>query len=128
MTPSFTGKVSLENNGGFASVRSDYQLRDLSGFSKLKLRYRSEGYDFAFSMNKDRRFWIPNYKHNLVQTDWEWKTIELELMDFKEYYIGRPTGGKISEVELARIVQIGFITNEKRAGAFKIEIDYLEFI
>ncbi|MEM6362089.1 MAG: CIA30 family protein [Bacteroidota bacterium] len=124
----FVGNVSLANNGGFASIRSAYQKRDLSDFSKVKIKYRSEGYDFGFSMNKDRRFWIPNYKQNLKQTNWEWKTVEFDLMDFNEYYIGRPTGAKIDKRLLSQIIQIGLITNEKRAGSFKIEVDYLEFI
>lgn len=124
----FAGNVSLKNNGGFASIRSSYQQRDLSEFTKVRIKYRSEGYIFAFSMNKDRRFWIPNYKQDMEQTNWEWKTSEFDLLDFKEYYIGRPTGKKVSETELGKIIQIGFITNEKREGAFKIEIDYLEFI
>lgn len=124
----FSGIVSLENNGGFASIRSAYARRDLSGFAKIKIKYRSEGYDFGLSLSRDRRFWVPNYKQNLPQTDWQWKTVEFDLMDFKEYYIGRPTGAKIDERLLSQIIQIGLITNEKRAGSFKIEVDYLEFI
>ncbi|MEM7110548.1 MAG: CIA30 family protein [Bacteroidota bacterium] len=124
----FSGDVSLENNGGFASIRSAYAKRDLSVFKKIKIKYRSEGYDFGLSLSRDRRFWIPNYKQNLPQTDGQWKTIEFDLMEFKEYYVGRPTGAKIDGDLLAQIIQIGLITNEKRAGAFKIEVDYLEFI
>lgn len=124
----FTGDVSLANNGGFASIRSSYAERDLAEYTRVKLRYRSDGYNFGLTMNKDRRFWIPNYKQPLEPTNWKWKVIEFDLLDFKEYYIGRATGRKISESELKRIIQIGFITNEKREGPFKIEIDYLEFI
>ncbi|MEM6525185.1 MAG: CIA30 family protein [Bacteroidota bacterium] len=124
----FSGAVSLENNGGFASIRSAYARRDLSDFKKIKIKYRSEGYDFGLSLNRDRRFWIPNYKQNLPQTDWQWKTAEFDLLEFKEYYVGRPTGAKINESLLSQIIQIGLITNEKRAGSFKIEVDYLEFI
>ena len=124
----FSGRVSLENNGGFASIRSSYRERDLSTYTQVKIRYRSKDYDFGLSLNKDRRFWIPNYKQNLSQTNWEWETVQFDLLDFKEYYIGRPTGNKISKKELAQIIQIGFISNEKRAGDFNIEIDYIEFI
>jgi len=40
-TAAFTGVVSLENNGGFASVRSRPRKFDLRGYSGLELRIRA---------------------------------------------------------------------------------------
>ena len=46
------GKVSLDNNGGFTSVRTPYQEYDLSEYNTVAIRYRSMGQDFAFTLNK----------------------------------------------------------------------------
>ena len=39
----FSGHVSLENNGGFASVRTVLEPGDLSAFAGLALRVRGDG-------------------------------------------------------------------------------------
>jgi len=42
-TVAFTGLVSLENGGGFASVRSRPREQDLRRYSGLELRIRGDG-------------------------------------------------------------------------------------
>ena len=42
----FKGAISLENNGGFASLRGPFQKTDLSNYSQVDIRYKLAGYDF----------------------------------------------------------------------------------
>jgi len=48
-TAVFTGLVSLENNGGFASVRSRPEEHDLGGYSGLEIRIRGDGRRYKIS-------------------------------------------------------------------------------
>jgi len=123
----FSGKISLENNGGFSSYRSQYKKRDLSSFKKLIIRYRSKQYDMGFTLEMDRRWFVPYYKANLPATNWKWEEKEIAFSDFVKYNIGRERDGKLSQKELKNILRIGFISNEKKTGPFKIEVDYIKF-
>ncbi|AXG72339.1 Complex I intermediate-associated protein 30 (CIA30) [Kordia sp. SMS9] len=123
----FSGNISLENNGGFSSYRSNYQKRDLSSYKKIIIHYRSKQYAMGFTLEMDRRWYVPYYKVNLPTTDWKWVTKEIIFTDFDRYNIGRKRDGKPTQNELANILRIGFISNEKKAGPFKIEIDYIKF-
>lgn len=123
----FEGKISLENNGGFSSFKSNFQKRDLSSFSKVIIRYRSKKCAIGFTLELDKRWFVPYYKADLPSTQWKWKEIEIPFSDFIRYNIGRKRKGKISNEELQNILRIGFITNEKRATSFKIEVDYIKF-
>ncbi len=123
----FTGTISLENNGGFSSLRAPYSRMDLSNYSEVEIRYKSSGVKKAFSIENDRRWWKPTYKVLLDSTGDEWKTMTVQLTDFEEYEIGRNTGNQLSEDQLDEMIRIGFITTEKKAGSFSLEIDYIQF-
>ncbi len=122
----FYGSVSLENNGGFTSYRGPWQRYDLTEYEQVTIKYRSEGMRLAFTMETSQRWWIPNYKVNLVTSE-DWVTETFQLKDFKQYRLGDPTGKSFTEDTKDEIIRIGFITNEKRAGDFKFEVAYVEF-
>ncbi|QHI36352.1 hypothetical protein IMCC3317_17140 [Kordia antarctica] len=123
----FDGTVSLENNGGFSSYRSRFQKIDLSSFTKVIIRYRSKEYTIGFTLEMDKRWFVPYYKVSLKPTDWKWVEEEIAFSEFVRFHIGRRKDGTPTQEELKEILRIGFITNEKRAGKFKIEIDYIKF-
>ncbi|NRB50051.1 MAG: CIA30 family protein [Saprospiraceae bacterium] len=124
----FFGRVSLANNGGFASFRSPFGKIDLSEFSSVRFRVRGEGIRCAFTLETDRRFWMPNYKHQLKLENEGWEVLELSLADFKQYRLGRPTGRALLPETKGEIIRMGWITDEKKEGPFSLEIDYVEFI
>jgi hypothetical protein len=123
----FKGKVSLENNGGFASLRTSYGDFDLSSYKMVSVRYRSTGQDFGLTLNKYRQFWRPNYKVNLPITDGAWKTMSLQLEDFKTYRLGEEIPGNPSKEDLKEIIRLGLISNTKAATTFEIEVDSIVF-
>ncbi|WP_405203543.1 CIA30 family protein [Dokdonia sp. LLG6352-1] len=123
----FRGSVSLENNGGFASLRTPYQSYDLSGYTTVTVRYKSTGQDFGLTLNKYKRFWRPNYKINLPITQGEWKTVTYNLADFGTYRLGQPLEGHPDKEDLADIIRIGLISNTKAATDFEIEVDKIIF-
>ncbi|MCP4440895.1 MAG: CIA30 family protein [Aureispira sp.] len=123
----FEGKVSLANNGGFASLRCPYQDLDLSDYKTIKMRVRSQGIAFAFTLSTDRRFYIPYFKHDIKTKSNKWQTITLDLADFKQYQLGNATGVSLTQDYKDQIIRMGVISNEKREGSFELEIDYIKF-
>ena len=123
----FMGRISLDNNGGFASLRSPYRNMDLRSFKEVRIRYRAQGLKLGFRLELNRAFYLPYYKTDLRVSEGEWITESFLLNDFREYRLGKQTGATISDSELARIIRIGFICAEKKEGDFEIEIDFIEF-
>lgn len=123
----FKGEVSLENNGGFASLRAPFGSYDLSSYSKVSIRYKASGQVPALSFDKDRRFFIPYYKLQLKNISDEWTTETHDLLDVKEYYLGETTGETLTKELLASIIRVGFVVSNKKAGAFELEVDYIKF-
>ena len=123
----FKGKVSLDNNGGFSSLRHSFSDKNISMSNEIEIRYRSVGISLAFTIAVSRRWYIPNYKINLNETSSEWITTTIKLSDMRKHYFGKPMNETLKKETLKEIVRIGFITDEKKYGDFEFEIDYIKF-
>ncbi len=121
------GTVSLENNGGFVSFRSAYSKWDLTQYQTLSIRYRSTGFDMAWTMQDQTAFYLPCFRGKLPNTQGKWKTVTFDLKDLKAYQLGEPLDYNVPEKALKNIIRMGFISDEKRAGDFKFEIDNIVF-
>lgn len=124
-----TGNISLENYGGFSSVKTRFGSFDLSAFKGLKIRYKSTNQRFAFTLEDSRNWTRPNYKGNLPgSANDAWNEVTIYFKDFKEYQIGEPTGDMLNPATLKNIVRLGIITTDKKEGPFTLEVDYVEFV
>ncbi len=120
------GSVSLENNGGFASVRSPYGDYSLAAYDSVTVRYRATGQSFYLSTDIHRQWWLPSYRLHYPQSA-EWTELTHAVGSMKETRIGEPTGNMITAEQLDQIIQMGFITGDKSSGPFRIEVDYIKF-
>ena len=125
----FEGSISFANNGGFASVRCPYQDFDLSKYKQVRIRYRAAGQTFALSLNTSRRFYLPNFRVYLPKSENEneWIDQVIPLGAFKQHRMGNPTGYGISKEVLDSVIQMTFISSDKKEGPFRLEIDFLRF-
>lgn len=123
-TLDFSGKVSLENNGGFASVRAIPQNFNQKVFKKIKLRVKGDGKIYQFRMRSTRNFDGISYTLDFETDKDKWEEIELEVEDFDPTFRGRvyPQYGKFKSSELQ---QIGILIANKQVGKFHLEIDWI---
>lgn len=123
----FSGTISLQNNGGFSSLRSPWARYDLSPFSTVSIRYRNTGQTFALTFDNSRVWYLPNCKLDLPDSGGEWKTVTLPLVEAKEYQVASPTGRTLAAWDRSAIIRLGFINTGKKAGDFTLEIDEIRF-
>ncbi len=123
-TALFTGNVSLENNGGFASVRADLSCLDLSAYSGLLLRMRGDGHQYRLRLRCEHGFHDVAYQAGFETHAGEWQTIALPFSDFKPSFRGRAVPDA-PPLDVGRIRQLGFLIADKQAGAFALELDWI---
>jgi hypothetical protein len=123
----FRGNVSLENNGGFASVRSRPQVRDLRGYAGLALRVRGDGHRYKLNLKTDDRFDGILYRAVFDTRREEWQTISLRFEDFVPTFRGRTISGA-GPLDLSRIVSFGLMISDKQAGPFQLELASIDAI
>ena len=121
----FTGKLSLENNGGFSSVRRLVDA-DLSQADRVRLEVRGDGREYQFRIRQDNRFDGVAWRAMFFAGD-QWQTVEIPLSEFVPVFRGRLVKSAGS-VDASRIKQVGFLLADKNPGSFELEIRNIEFL
>jgi monofunctional biosynthetic peptidoglycan transglycosylase len=117
----FSGMVSFDNNGGFASVRSRPERRDLSAYSGLLLRVRGDGKRYGFRLRTDDAFDGVSYQAVLHPLAGEWTEVALKFADFEPVYRGRRVA-RHPALDPSRITTMGLIIS-RQEGPFRLEIE-----
>ncbi len=120
-TAVFRGTVSLENNGGFASVRSGPAEFDMEGYDGIRLRVRGDGSDYRLRLRTTDSFDGVAYQQTFGTTAGEWITVDIPFADFTASFRGRrvPDAPALNP---ANIRQIGFLIADRQTGPFALEI------
>ena len=118
----FKGYLSLQNNGGFSSIRA-YYPPDLTNVKSIVLKVRGDGRKYNFRIRGDTGNWA-SYTHSFDTVEGEWNEIELKIDDFYPVYRGYTLKNMplLSEVI---IKEIGIMLSDKIEGSFSIEIDWI---
>jgi monofunctional biosynthetic peptidoglycan transglycosylase len=121
----FSGFLSLENNGGFASVRGSLPAMDLSAFQGVVLRVRGDGRRYQLRFRTDTSFDGMAYRGEFETTPGEWSEIKLAFQDFQPTFRGRIPRG-VGPLDPGRIRQMGFLIGDKKEGPFELEIAWIK--
>jgi NADH dehydrogenase [ubiquinone] 1 alpha subcomplex assembly factor 1 len=120
----FSGEVSLENNGGFASLRSpidDYNFSDYEGFL---IKVKGDGKNYNLSFRQTKYFTGYNYTQKFQTEKDNWQIVKLPFKDFKFKYYGREVSNS-EPPDKSTIKQISILISNKQQGPFKIEIEWI---
>lgn len=115
----FSGKVSLENNGGFSSLRYSFMEKNVKGHTKAILKIKGDGkaYQFRLKSNStDRHSYISTF-----QTTVEWQTIEIKLKDMYPAFRGNKLNFPNYPINI--LEEIAFLIGNKKEESFQLEID-----
>ena len=118
----FKGNVSLENNGGFASVRYRPEPVQLQSYV-LHIRLKGDGKKYQFRIKSkrwDRHTYVFNFK-----TTGEWETISIPLKNMYPSFRGMTLD--MPNYCAEQIAEMGFLIANYKAESFRLEIDRLYF-
>ena len=116
----FEGTVSLERNGGFASVRCSPGELGLAGARACLIELRGDNKQFKLSLLTDG-FDSLSYQASFAPQGTDWQTLHLLLADFRASFRGREVTNA-PPLAPARIRQVGLMIAARQAGAFALDI------
>ena len=119
----FSGQVRLENNGGFASVRSNASEQDLSEFSGIALRVRGDGKMYALNVRTSSLRNVM-YQSEFQTKAGEWTELRIPFSQLRPTRFGQTLRGNVLDKD--RIESFGFIIANKRAEQFQLEMDWIK--
>ena len=118
----FQGRLSLENNGGFSSVRRAPREYGLAGFAGVTFRVRGDGRTYQFRLRMSDRFDAIAYRAEFQTQADTWTTVSIPFTAFEPTFRGRRVPGAPG-LRPDRIIQIGFLIADRQAGPFRLSID-----
>ncbi len=117
----FAGRVSLENNGGFASVRSPVGCHDLRGFSGVALRVCGDGKLYRLRLRTDPHPDGITYDAPFEPPAGIWLEVVIAFENFMPKFRGRRVP-EAPALDLACVATFGLMIADKQEGAFALKL------
>jgi hypothetical protein len=114
----FSGKVSLENDGGFSSVQCYFDPIDVSSYRTAIIWVRGDGKNYRFIVESEmdaRHHYVANF-----ETTGEWQEIRIPLRQM--YPVRRGDRLDLPDYPGKTMAQVRFMIANGRAESFELEI------
>jgi hypothetical protein len=115
----FQGTVSLENNGGFSSIRTRMEGLETKGYSAFKIRLKGDGKNYQFRVRShlnERQ----SYQYEFATTG-EWQEITVPFNKMIPTFRGMRLNMPNYPGEVLR--ECTFLISNKKNESFRLEID-----
>lgn len=123
-TATFSGTVSPDNNGGFASARASLK-NEFKDFEGAIIRVKGDGNIYSLRFRTDNNFDGISYQAKFKTEAGEWKEYKIPLSEFKPTFRGMTLSNK-PKLESKNIKQIGILISDKQFGKFELNIDWIK--
>lgn len=120
----FFGTLSLENNGGFASVRSKEAKLGLKGGDSIVIRLRGDGREYNLNLNVPRNVGRNSYRQSFKTKKDEWIEVTLPMEKFVATWRGRVFPNE--KFNPSNISGLGIQLSDKKPGPFKLEVESIK--
>lgn len=121
----FMGTLSLDNNGGFASIRNAAEYFDINEGDGIMLRIRGDGRTYQLRLRTSGRFDGMAYKVDFETVKDEWQEHSFPWSVFTATFRGRLISDA-PQLNAADVKQVGVMIADKQPGPFELEIKTLE--
>jgi NADH dehydrogenase [ubiquinone] 1 alpha subcomplex assembly factor 1 len=118
----FSGRIRLENGGGFAGLRTTSGRYDLSGFTGVRLRVRGDGKRYALQVGDDVGSRV-SYWFDFATKAGVWQEISVPFAAMRARRSGELV--RVRALDKSRIAFFGLITRTAQASRFKLEVDWM---
>lgn len=121
----FEGTLSLENNGGFSSVRTGDLNLDLSSQTGVAMRVKGDGRTYQVRLGSDARYrgMEVSFQAEFPTVEGKWTEVQLPFDQFTGSWRGRMLEDKV--LNTSSIQRLGLLLADKKAGPFSLEVDWI---
>ncbi len=121
----FSGTLSLENNGGFSLVESKALDLNLSNDLGILLLVKGDGRKYQFRVESDATYrGMPvSFSGTFSTEKGKWQQVKVPFSEFKGGWRGRDLPDET--LNPAAIGRVGILLGDKKSGPFELQIDWI---
>ena len=122
----FYGNMSLDNNGGFSSIRSDWSNINLEGMDGILLRVLGDGNVYRLRIRTSETGSEIAYNAIFNTTPETWKIVYIPFDRMVPTYRGVVMN--VDALDPASISSFGFMLSDKQPGDFSLQVDWIRAV
>jgi len=119
----FYGKLSLENNGGFASIRTIPTQLNLKKDDTIVIRVKGDGRSYFLNLYIPSKQIAFSYRSPFQTKKDQWLEIQLPIKDFYATSFGRKVNVNL---DINAVNSIGLLLSDKKSGEFNLKVDWIK--
>ncbi|MFT4836157.1 MAG: NADH dehydrogenase [ubiquinone] 1 alpha subcomplex assembly factor 1 [Psychromonas sp.] len=123
---SFSGQLSFENNGGFASARYDLN-KPIAAKDKVSITFKGDDRRYQLRLRTNTEARAIAYKVDFYAPANNWNSLIFKKSDFIPTYRGT-TVHDAPPLSLADVKQISILIADKQLAAFRLSISQIGFL
>ena len=120
----FSGNLSLENRGGFTSIRTRPKDLNLDGYDTIALRLKGDGRAYYVNLMTSSRSAASSYRAPVKTKKGSWQEVRIKLKDFVYTSFGRIVAGA-APLKAKDVQSLGITLADKKAGPFRLELSWI---
>lgn len=122
----FSGTLSPDNNGGFASLRALVEATELNDYSGVVIKARGDGNLYNIRFRTNQNYDGAAYQAKFKSEKEEWKEFKIPFNDFKPTFRGRFVPNQ-PELKSENIRQAGILIADEQWGKFELNVQWIKF-
>ena len=123
---SFSGNMSLENNGGFSSARSEWNSIDLTSADGMLIRVLGDGKMYRLRIYSESTGNNIAYNASFETTPEKWELVYIPFSSMVPTYFGYIVD--VGSLDTSNIRSFGFMLSDKQPGEFDLQVDWMRAI
>ena len=120
----FSGNLSLENRGGFTSIRTRPKDLGLDGYDTIALRLKGDGRIYYINLMNSSRSAAASYRAPIKTKKDNWQEVHISLKDFVYTSYGRIVT-RAAPLKAKDVQSLGITLADKNAGPFRLELSWI---
>ncbi len=122
----FSGTLSPDNNGGFASVRAYLEEKELNDYSGVTIKAKGDVNIYSIRFIANHNYDGVSYRAKFRSVKDEWIEFKIPFEDFKPTFRKRFVPNQ-PELDSHNIRQVGILIADEQWGNFELVMKWIKF-
>ncbi|WP_213523647.1 CIA30 family protein [Nonlabens sp.] len=124
----YSGIIRNINNSAWSCMRSNKIEQDLSDYSLIEIKLKTDGRPYAFEIEYNEGWQNEKLVSMIYTLPHHWTTVQLPIHQFKHAKLRQILDKKLDESVLNHVLRYNFHVAEEITGPFQLDIECIRFI
>jgi hypothetical protein len=122
----FSGTMSLENNGGFSSARSDWKTLNLAEYNGVLIHVLGDGKSYRLRIRSGTTGSEISYNPTFETNPYRWEMIYIPFDSMVPTYRGFVMN--VDKLDTSNVGSFGLMLSDEQSGDFELKVNWIRAV